>query len=109
MNNKGDKTKKSDTIKIKKLIFVCGYKNYLWIDDDFDAVNKPMFIDNYEDVKEYCSNIVCYYSDNDLYVKYDVEKSFADELTDKQYIIKNDGHINQESGYTKFEEILKEV
>lgn len=44
-----------------------------------------------------------------LYVKYDAQKSFADKITDKQFVIKNDGHINSESGYTKFEEMLKEV
>ena len=90
-------------------IFVCGFNNYLGIDSDFDVVNKPMFIDNFEDIKHYCNDIVCYYSDNDPYVKYDVEKAFADKLTDKQYVIKNGGHINAETGYTKFEEILKEI
>lgn len=96
-------------IKVRKLIFVCGFNNYLGIDADFDAVNESMYIDNFEDVKQYCSDIVCYYSDNDPYVKYDTEKEFADKLTDKQYIIKNGGHINAETGYTKFEEILKEL
>lgn len=76
---------------------------------DFDAVNEPMFIDNLEDVKKYCDDIVCYYSDNDPYVKFEVEKEFADKITNKQYIIKNGGHINSEIGYTKFEEILKEI
>ena len=96
-------------VKVRKLIFVCGFNNYLGIDSDFDAVNEPMFIDNFDDVKKYCKDIVCYYSDNDPYVKYDVEKTFADKLTDKQYVIKNGGHINAETGYTKFEEILKEI
>ena len=96
-------------IKVDKLIFVCGFNNYLGIDSDFDSVNKPMFIDNLGDVKDYCNNIVCYYSDNDPYVKYDIEKDFADKLTNKQNIIKNGGHINAESGYTKFEDILKEI
>ena len=99
----------TNQIKVKKLIFVCGFNNYLGIDSDFDAVNEPMFIDNFDDVKKYCKDIVCYYSDNDPYVKYDVEKAFADKLTDKQYVIKNGGHINAETGYTKFEEILKEI
>ena len=99
----------TNQIKVKKLIFVCGFNNYLGIDSDFDAVNEPMFIDNFDDVKKYCKDIVCYYSDNDPYVKYDVEKAFADKLTDKQYVIKNGGHINAENGYTKFEEILKEI
>ena len=38
-------------ITVKKLIFVCGFNNYLGIDNDFDAVNEPMFIDNFENVK----------------------------------------------------------
>ena len=99
----------TNQIKVKKLIFVCGFNNYLGIDSDFDTVNEPMFIANFDDVKKYCEDIVCYYSDNDPYVKYDVEKEFADKLTDKQYVIKNGGHINAETGYTKFEEILKEI
>ena len=99
----------TNKIKVKKLIFVCGFNNYLGIDSDFDTVNEPMFIDNFTDVKKYCSDIICYYSDNDPYVKYDIEKEFADKLTNKQYVIKNGGHINAETGYTKFEEILKEI
>lgn len=59
------------------------------------------------DIKEYCSDIVCFYSDNDQYVKFEVEKDFANKISNEQYIIKNGGHINAESGYTKFEEILK--
>ena len=97
----------TNIIKVKKLIFVCGFNNYLGIDSDFDAVNEPMFIENFEDIKKYCNNIICYYSDNDPYVKFEVEKSFADSISNEQYVIKNGGHINVESGYTEFEEILK--
>ena len=96
-------------IKVKKLIFVCGFNNYLGIDPDFDAVNEPMFINNLEDIKIYCNNIICFYSNNDPYVKFDVEKSFADTTSNEQYIIENGGHINAESGYTEFEEILKVI
>ncbi len=94
-------------IKIKKLIFVCGVNNYFSQNKEFDSVNEPMYIDNYKDVKKYCNDITCYYSDNDPYVKFTIEREFADNLTTKQYIIKNGGHINSEAGYTKFEEILK--
>ena len=89
------------------MIFVCGFNNYLGIDPDFDAVNEPMFIDDLEDIKNYCDDIICFYSDNDPYVKFDIEKSFADSITNNQFIVRNGGHINAESGYTKFEEILK--
>ena len=68
-----------------------------------------MFLNNLEDVKNYCDDIICYYSDNDPYVKYDIEKDFADKVSNKQYIIKNGGHINLESGYTEFEEILDNI
>ena len=96
-------------IKVKKLIFVCGFNNYLGISEEYDTVNKPMFIDNLMDVKKYCDNIICYYSDNDPYVKYEVEKAFADTISNEQHIIHNGGHINSESGYTEFEEILENV
>ena len=99
----------NNKIKVKKLIFVCGFNNYLGINEEFDTVNKPMFIDNLSDIKNYCNDIVCYYSDNDPYVKFEVEKDFADTISNRQYIVKNAGHINSESGYTEFADILKEV
>ncbi len=94
---------------VLKLIFVCGFNNYTGIDPDFDAVNTPMFIKNYTDVKDYCSKISCFYSDNDPYVPFEKEKDFADGLTNRQFIIKNGGHINAESGYTEFPQVLAEV
>lgn len=96
-------------VKVKKLIFVCGFNNYFGINADFDSVNGPMYIDNYTDIKKFCNNIVCFYSDNYPYVKYEVEKEFANNISNKQIVIKNGGHINSESGYTSFEEILKEI
>lgn len=99
----------TNKIKVKKLIFVCGFNNYFGINKDFDTVNGPMYIDNYTDIKNYCDNIICYYSDNDPYVKYEVEKEFASSISNKEYVIKGGGHINSESGYTSFEAILKSL
>ena len=99
----------TNKIKVKKLIFVCGFNNYFGINKDFDTVNGPMYIDNYTDIKKYCDNIICYYSDNDPYVKYEVEKEFASSISNKEYVIKDGGHINSESGYTSFEAILKSL
>ena len=96
----------TNKIKVKKLVFVCGFNNYLGIDSEFDAVNEPMFIDNFEDVKEYCNDIICYYSDNDPYVKYDVEKDFADRIATKSICISGGGHLNSESNYSEFKELL---
>lgn len=90
------------------MIFVCGFNNYLGIDHDFDTVNKPMYINNLSDVKNIVI-ILFVISDNDPYVKFEVEQDFANLISTKQYIIENGGHINSESGYTKFERILESI
>ena len=68
-----------------------------------------MYLDNLEEVKNYCSDIVCYYTDNDPYVKYEAEKAFADTIATKQNIIPNGGHLNNECGYQEFPELLTEI
>ena len=45
-------------------------------------------------------------ANNDPYVKYEVEKEFADTIATEQVLIPNGGHINSESGYDTFEEIV---
>ena len=96
-------------VKVKKLIFVCGFNNYLGINEEYDNVNKSMYFDNLEDIKKYCDDIVCYYSNNDPYVKYEVEKEFADTIATKQILINNGGHLNTESGYSEFSDLLKYI
>ena len=94
-------------IKVKKLVFICGFNNYLGIDEEYDEVNRTMYLDNLKDIKKYCDDIICFYSDNDPYVKYEVEKEFADTLTDNQVMITGGGHLNAESGYSEFKELLE--
>lgn len=94
-------------IKVKKCIFVCGFNNYLGIDKDYDAVNESMYFDNLSDVKNYSKEIICFYSDNDPYVKYEAEKEFADAVATEQIVMPGAGHINAESGYDTFEDIVR--
>ena len=93
-------------IRVKRVVFVCGFNNYLGINDEYDTVNKSMYFDNLEDVRNYCDDIVCYYSDNDPYVKYDAEKDFADKIASRQVCISGGGHLNSESNYAEFKELL---
>jgi len=65
-----------------------------------------MYFSNLVDVKQYANEIICFYSNNDPYVKYEVEKEFADTIATKQVLIPNAGHINSESGYDTFEDIV---
>ena len=66
-----------------------------------------MYVGNLSDIKNYCDDIVCFYSENDPYVKYEVEKEFADTIATKQIVIKDGEHLNSESGYDKFPELLE--
>ena len=93
-------------VKVKKLIFVCGFNNYFGIDEEYDNVNGSMYLDNLEDVKQYANEIICFYSDNDPYVRYEAEKEFADTVSSKQILMPKAGHINSESGFDTFEDIV---
>ena len=93
-------------IKVKKLVFVCGFNNYLGINEEYDEVNHTMYFNNLEDVKKFAKEIICFYSQNDPYVKYESEKEFANAIATKQILIKDGGHLNSESGYSKFKELL---
>ena len=79
------------------------------INEEYDTVNKTMYFDNLEDIKQYANEIICFYSNNDPYVKYDVEKDFADKIATEQVLIPNAGHINSESGYDTFEDIVNYI
>ena len=96
-------------VKIKRLVFVCGFNNYLGIDEEYDTVNKSMYFNNLKDIKKYCKDIVCFYTKNDPYVKYEKEKEFADTIADKQVIIEDGGHLNTDSGYQEFKDLLKYI
>lgn len=97
----------SNNIKVKKLVFVCGFNNYLGINEEYDTVNKTMYFDNLEAVKNLSEEIICFYSKNDPYVKYETEKEFADKIATKQIVIDDGGHLNSESGYTEFPQLLE--
>ncbi len=94
-------------VKIKKLICVCGFNHYLGINEEYDAVNRTMYFDNLKDVKQYANEIICFYSDNDPYVKLEAEKEFADTIATEQVFVPNAGHINSESGFDTLEDIIQ--
>ena len=95
-----------NNVKVEKLIFVCGFNNYFGINEEYDKVNQSMYFDNLEDVKQYADEIICFYSDNDPYVKQEAEKDFADTVATEQVFLPKAGHINSESGYDTFEEVV---
>lgn len=93
-------------IKVKRLVFVCGFNHYLGINEEYDTVNKSMYFDHLSDVKMFCNDIICFYTDNDPYVNQEVEKEFADAITENQIMVSSGGHLNSEFGYDEFKELL---
>ncbi len=96
-------------IKVKRLVFVCGFNNHLGIDKDYDAVNNSMFCDDISQIKSYAKEIICFYSNNDPYVPMNKEKEFANLVATKSFLIEGGGHLNAEKGYTHFEELKKYI
>lgn len=45
----------------------------------------------------------------DVYVPFEKEKEFADMIADSQIVISDGGHLNAESGYCEFSDLLKYV
>ena len=93
-------------VHVKRLVFVCGFNNYISTDNDYDSVNRGMYLDNLAELKQYCDEVICIYSDNDPHVSFDLEKAFADTIATKQEVIKGGGHLNSESGYREFPKLL---
>lgn len=99
-----------NNIKVKKLVFVSGFNNLNIDGGDYDKVNSSFFIsEDISKIKNLSNDIICLYSNNDPYVPFEAVKDFADKVSSKQVLITNGGHLNSESGYNTFVEILKHI
>lgn len=56
-------------LKIKSLISISGFNGFINI-PDYDYVNRIFLLDEIDEFKKLCKNIVCFYGDNDPYVPY---------------------------------------
>ncbi len=78
------------------------------INNEFDALNKSFIDESFDwpSIKENCDNTVVFHGDNDPYVPLSQAEEISEKLNAPLQIIKNGGHINTDSGYTEFPEIL---
>jgi predicted alpha/beta hydrolase family esterase len=89
--------------KIKKLISVSGFNGKIG-NAQYDEVNATFLLDKIN--PKVADEIVCIYGDNDPYVPFEMLDSFAESLKAQKIIIKNGGHLNAESGFTEFPQLL---
>ncbi len=96
-----------NNLHINKLISISGFNNYSVDGGNYDKVNKTMFVKNLKKFKNYCNQVVCFYSENDPYVTLSALKHFEKQIANISINIKNGGHFNTDSGYGKgFKELL---
>lgn len=100
-------------IKIDKLILVSGFNNYLTSDKDdiHNEINPTYYVKENEikEIKKYVNEIICIYGDNDPYIPQSVFHKLAKSIDAKEVIIKGGGHLNTDSGFDEFQEILKYI
>ncbi|MBQ8844549.1 MAG: alpha/beta hydrolase [Clostridia bacterium] len=97
----------SNKIKIRKLISVCGFNNYIGGHPEFDNINKFMFVNDVSNFKNLCKERICFYSKDDPYIKFENAHKFAQSIDAKEIIYINAGHFNERSGFLTFEDIIK--
>jgi len=93
---------------IAKSIFVSGFMEKL-NNEFFDTLNAT-FIDkdfNWGTIRRNAGEITLFQGDNDPYVPMAAAQRLSDKLKTPLTVIPNGGHLNAESGYDKFPEILK--
>lgn len=93
-------------LKINKLISISGFNGYINI-PDYDYVNKTFFLNKINNFEKHCRKRICIYSENDPYVPYYLLDMFVGNIKAKKIIIKDGGHFNSDSGYSKFDMLLK--
>lgn len=93
--------KPKETILVSALIDVIG-------NEEYDALNMS-FVDTpfkWETIKNTGSNITIIHGDNDPYVPIEQPLEIANKLNIDLQLLKDGGHINTETGFTDFPEIL---
>lgn len=92
--------------KIKVGIFVAGFAKDLGFSETRNFVENEF---NWGKINKKCDRFVIINSDNDPYIELEEGKRMAKLLGGEFIVEHNAGHINEGSGYTKYERLLKIV
>jgi len=100
-----------EKIKVKGLISVSGFNNATTPYADYNKINSDFFVTDeiLREINDYVKFVVCYYSDNDPYLSVRDLEIFALLTCAEKQFIKDAGHFNTDSGYTKFLDILRVI
>lgn len=96
-------------IKVKKLILISGFNNYIGNVPYVDNINQNFFMKDVRIAKDIAGKIMCIKSDNDPFISQQALNNFAEELNAKTINILSGGHFNSNAGYDKFPELLSQI
>ena len=96
-------------IKVKKLILISGFNNYIGNVPFVDNINKNFFMKDVKVVQNIADEIVCIKSDNDPFISQQALSDFAKDFNAKTINISGGGHFNSNAGYDKFPELLSQI
>jgi len=95
---------------VKGSIFVSGFIDKLG-NDFFDNLNHT-FVEhdfNWEKIKKNMGAATLFHGDNDPYIPMTAAQKLVDKLDTPLTIIPGGGHLNAQSGYTEFPQIINEI
>lgn len=99
-----------NSVRIRKLISVSGFTDFISGDDNFDAINREFFFEKGERPNlQVGIEVVSFFSDNDPFLPRGVLEGFAELLHARIVDVKGAGHFNQAAGYGRFDQILEEI
>ncbi len=98
-------------IKIKSLITVSGYNNYIGNDAHIDGLNSSFYCSNetFKNIQNFTTERISYISTNDPFITQEALRSFSETINSQLVVIEGAGHFNAKAGYTKFVEILDHI
>ncbi len=96
-------------IKVKGLICVSGYNNFISGYELMDDLNKSFYIKSELNVTACAEKIFAFYGDNDPNIPQEYLQNFATAIGGQVNCIANAGHFNSSAGYYKCNIVLDAI
>ena len=100
----------SSTVKVGACLLLSGFLGKIDI-EEYDSLNRTYFDTpfNWEIIRKNSGVFKVYHGDDDPYVPIKFGLEIATNLQSELITIQNGGHLNIESGYTKFPRLLEDI
>lgn len=95
--------------KIKAAFLVSGFEGYLYVENEpnINSFSEKNF--DWDKIKSKCKNFYVIHSDNDPYIPLEKAKELAQKLGVEIIIVKNGVHFQAQSGFSRFNLLLKKI